>query len=197
MDVNTLQKGGMDRRLSISSKVNTGFTLFELITTLAVIAVISAIVPGVSASIINTNKVAVAVNKIAADMAYARTQAIMRAENVQLCKSTDGIKCIKSRQWESGWIIFVDANKNRKREKTEILLKYQPRLDTVNITYRGSGSSNYLRFRSDGATGVNGTFAFCSEASREHARALILFRTGRLRLSKTRPGGKPISCDRS
>jgi len=194
MDVNTLHKGGKDCRLLLSNKHISGFTLIELVVLLSVIATIGFIIPGVSASIINNNKTATAVNKIAADMAYARSEAIMRHHNVQLCKSIDGKNCIKVKQWESGWIIFVDANQNRKRESTETLLKYQPAIKTVNITYRGSGSSHYIRFRADGATGVNGTFAFCSDSSGLHARALILFRTGRLRLSKTRSGGSAISC---
>ncbi len=92
-------------------------------------------------------------------------------------------------------MIFVDKNQNRKREPLEPVLKYQPKIGTINITYRGSGSSNYIRFRADGASGVNGTFVFCSDRAGEYTRALILFRTGRLRLSKTRSDGKAISCD--
>ena len=91
-------------------------------------------------------------------------------------------------------MIFVDKNRNRKREPLEPVLKYQPKISGINITYRGTGSSHYIRFRADGASGVNGTFAFCSDSTGQYKRALILFRTGRLRLSKTRAGGKAISC---
>jgi len=194
MDVNTLQNVGNGCRLSFINKRQNGFTLLELIITLAVIAILSVTLSSVSASFISSNKVSAAVNKIASDMSYARTEAISRNQNVELCKTLDGITCSRTNQWEKGWMIFVDENRNRRREANEERLKHQPAVGTVNITYRGTGSSHYIRFRSDGATGVNGTFAFCADSIGDNKKALILFRTGRLRLSKTRSGGRPISC---
>ncbi len=200
MDVNTQQKGSKDCCLSSLTKKppltqqQAGFTLLELVFTLAIIAIVGSTLPGVSAAFIYSNKGAAAVNQIAADMAYARSEAVTRSQNVQLCKTLNGMECIRSKQWETGWMIFVDENQNRKRELSEPVLKYQPKIGTINITYRGSGSSNYVRFRADGASGVNGTFTFCSDSTGQYKRALILFRTGRLRLSKTQASGKAISC---
>lgn len=194
MDVNTLHNAGNGCRLCFSKKCQDGFTLLELIITLTVIAILASVLSNVSAAFIYSNKVAVSVNRIAADMSYARTEAIMRDKNVELCKTLDGIRCVRSGQWESGWMVFVDTNQNRRREVDEPVLKYQPALDTVNITYRGTASSHYIRFRSDGATGVNGTFTFCSDREGLYKKALILFRTGRLRLSDTRTQGRAISC---
>ncbi len=200
MDVNTQLRGGKDcclspliRPLFLTQK-QAGFTLLELVFTLAIVAILAISLPSVSASFLSSNKVIVAVNKIAADMAYARAEAVARCQNVELCKTRNGQVCIRSKQWEGGWMIFVDENKNRKREPLEAILKYQPKVGSINITYRGSGSSHYIRFRADGASGVNGTFAFCSDRTGQYKRALILFRTGRLRLSKTRSGGKAIVC---
>ncbi len=194
MDVNTLLNGDKDCRHLTYSRYQQGFSLLELISTLSIIAILASMLPSVSAAIMHNNKVAAAVNSIAADMSYARTEAVMRNQNVELCKSIDGINCTRSNQWESGWIIFVDTNKNRRRETSEQRLKYQPRIDGINITYRGSGSSNYIRFRANGATGANGTFAFCSDKEGSYKKALILFRTGRLRLSDTRTRGRAILC---
>jgi len=194
MDVNTQLGRDMDCLYSTYSKHQLGLTLLELIVTLAIMAIVISIIPSVSAAFIHSNRVTAAVNLIAGDMSYARSEAVMRGQNVQLCKSSNGTKCIRTSQWESGWIIFVDENKNRKREEYEEILKYQPKLSQINITYKGSGSSNYIRFRADGQTGVNGTFAFCSDQTGLYKKALILFRTGRLRLSKTRTKGKSISC---
>ncbi|MBN4080096.1 GspH/FimT family pseudopilin [Beggiatoa alba] len=194
MEVYTLRKGDKVCHLSVSIKQHLGFTLLELIITLTVIAISTSLIHGVSASIINSSKLAVTVNKVTADMAYARSEAVSRGQNIELCKSLNGIECIRSRQWESGWMVFVDNNRNRQRELSEQVLRYQPAIHTINITYRGSGSSHYIRYRADGATGVNGTFTFCSDKTGQYKKALILYRTGRLRLSSQRPGGKTISC---
>ena len=194
MDVNTQLSSDKDCRYLSYTPARKGFTLIELIITLSVITILIAIIPSVSATLINSNKVTIALNSIASDMALARTEAIKRNENVQLCKSTDGENCLRASQWESGWIVFVDKNKNRWREETEQILVYRPAFDTISIVYRGSGSSHYIRYRSDGATGVNGTFALCSDSHGLYKKALILFRTGRLRLSNTRSGGVAISC---
>ncbi len=202
MDVNTHRKGSQDGCLPFYfkyhslSKLNPqiGLTLLELVFSIAIISVLGVSMSTVSASFIGSNKIANAVNRIAADMAFARSEAVMRGEHVELCKSLDGLTCSRRKQWESGWIIFVDKNHNRKREVMEPLLKYQAEISSINITYRGSGSSHYIRFRADGASGTNGTFAFCSDKAGRYKRALILFRTGRLRLSQTRSGGRAISC---
>ena len=194
MDVNTLQNSGNGYGYLLSSRKQRGFSLIELVSTLAITGIMIVFVPSVSAAFINSNRVTTAVNAIASDMAYARTAAVVRNQNVQLCKSQDGLNCTRVNHWEWGWIIFVDNNKNRQRDSTETILKYQPKLSAINITYRGSGSSNYIRYRADGATGANGTFAFCSDATGQYKKALILFRTGRLRVSKTRARGRAISC---
>jgi len=194
MDVNTLLKSDNSCHFSFTTKCQNGFTLLELLVTLSIVAALGFILPSISATLLYSNNIAVVVNKIAGDMSYARSEAVSRGQNVELCKSLNGIECIRTAQWESGWMIFVDENKNRKRELTEQRLRFQPAIDTVNITYRGSASSHYIRFRSDGATGVNGTFAFCSDSEGQYKKALILFRTGRLRLSNTRTKGKAISC---
>jgi len=194
MDVSTLQKGDRDCRLSFIVQNHNGFSLIELISTLAVVSILILSIPSISTAFISSNQLITTVNKIASDMAYARTEAIMRGINVELCKSNNNRDCAKTVEWESGWIVFVDSNKNRKRENSEEILRVQPAINIVNVTYRGTGSSNYIRFKPDGSTGVNGTFAFCSDSKGVYKRALILFRTGRLRLSKTRADGSPISC---
>jgi len=205
MDVSTLLNGDKDCcHLSNSTKNDSrtinafkqeGFSLFELLTTLSIITILSLTIPNVSAALIYSNKIAAAINKVSGDMSYARSEAITRGRNVELCKSENGQTCTNRNQWESGWIIFVDNNKNRRREASEVILRYQPKIKGINITYRGTASSNYIRFRADGATGVNGTFAFCSDTEGLYKKALILFRTGRLRLSETRTQGRAISCE--
>ena len=72
MDVNTLYKGDNGCRLCFSTKHQNGFTLLELVITLSIVAIIASILPSVSAALIYSNKVTVAVNKIAGDMSYAR-----------------------------------------------------------------------------------------------------------------------------
>lgn len=70
-----------------------GFTLVELMITVAVLAVVLAIaVPSFSA-MINRNQLVSTANEISATMNLARMEAIRRNRRVEICPSADGTSC--------------------------------------------------------------------------------------------------------
>lgn len=96
-------------RAAARSHLN-GFTLMELMITIAVAAVLAALaLPDFSRFLIRGHILTQA-NSLVADLTLARSEAIRRQEPVTLCVSADGATCDTSVGWQSGWIEYPNPN---------------------------------------------------------------------------------------
>jgi type IV fimbrial biogenesis protein FimT len=85
-----------------------GFTLIELMITLVVLAILVGVgVPSFNQLRLNSNTGALA-NDLASALNLARSEAVTRAEQVNVCPSNDGTSC--SGAWTDGWIVIVNAS---------------------------------------------------------------------------------------
>ncbi len=172
----------------------TGLSLLELVTTLSLIfIVLGLVIPGYR-NVIGINRLASQVNHLSASLAYTRTEAIKRNQQVVLCKSHDGQTCVRKGSWQQGWLIFADEDNNERREENETILLHHPGFTShVKMDYSAFGSRHYFVYRPSGVTKNNGTFVFCEQTTHQ-ARALIVNRVGRVRVSDKTCRGKPIIC---
>jgi type IV fimbrial biogenesis protein FimT len=93
-------------------KRSRGFTLVELMITLALAAIIlSLAVPGFQ-DIIRNNRAATQSNELVAALSLARSEAVKRGARVSLCPSTDQASCTGGTDWADGWIVFLDTAAN-------------------------------------------------------------------------------------
>ena len=182
-------KHGFKRRYS------TGITLLELLTSIFTIALVTSIgIPSVQ-SILNYNKIAISINTLSRSIALGRSQAVNHNRHLVMCKSPDQQNCTKKGSWQQGWIIYEDDDLSREREKEEKIILSQSKLaDNLYIKYAGFRSSNFITFRPTGVTLMNGTFTFCIFGQPETIKAVILSKTGRIYISKTGYGSKPLKC---
>jgi len=88
---------------------NAGFTLYELMVTVGVAALIASFaVPGYrglmadSRSVAHTNDIVTALN-------LARSEATRRRFPINVCASADGASCSGSNDWSTGWIVRTQA----------------------------------------------------------------------------------------
>ena len=70
-----------------------GFTLVELMITIAVLAIVLAVAVPSFQGIINRNRLVSASNEVVAALQLARMEAIRRNGRVELCPSTNGTSC--------------------------------------------------------------------------------------------------------
>ena len=122
-------------------------------------------------------------------------EAIKRNEWVMLCPSSDGAACIRDyTQWGEGYMVFVDANRNKLRDEPEPLLSYFQGYPGITI-HSSSNHRNTIAYRPSGrAWGFNTTVRFCAERDTKNNRIVTISATGRPRTTKNMPGGSEIEC---
>lgn len=84
-----------------------GFTLIELMVTIALLAILLALATPSFTSIINSNRLASHANELVASLQTARMEAVRRNTRTVVCRSDNGTTCSAGAQW-NGWITFVD-----------------------------------------------------------------------------------------
>ena len=85
----------------------TGFTLLELLMTIAIAAIVAMIGIPSFRYVTNANRIAGEVNGLLGDLQFARAEAINQGQNVTVCMSKGGQTCdTTGNAWNSGWIVY-------------------------------------------------------------------------------------------
>jgi len=88
---------------------SAGFTLIELMVTVAVIAILSAVAVPAMTGLINHSRISGLTGEVVSAIQLARSEAVRRNARVTLCPSTDGTTCANSTDW-TGWIVLARDN---------------------------------------------------------------------------------------
>jgi len=178
-----------------------GFTLGEVLTTLAVVGIsLSLVVPSLS-SVAASNLRAGAINELVATLHLARSEAITRNAAIVVCPSADGVTCARV-GWESGWIRFVDRNGDYRADAGETLLGASPPIQGLRIRTeafdQAFGYASTGRVAApDGAQG-GGDFTFCAGGdlggSGAEAAVVVVSALGLPVLATRRADGREPDC---
>ena len=88
------------------SERQTGFTLVELMTAVAVVAILLALALPSFQATMRSNRVTTSSNELLASLSLARTEAIRGLGPAGVCASTDGATCAASTDWAAGWVVW-------------------------------------------------------------------------------------------
>lgn len=193
----------MNRHLSVSISSNVGFgsrlrqvgySLFDLIITSTVASVLG--VGAVSMTgLVQDTRMTATVNQIMGDLSLARSEAIKRNTIIVLCKSNNGASCSTDAAWNNGWIVFTDDNNNHNVDSGETIIHVQQALEgSLTLRYGETGTYSYVRYNPSGEVWPGATFSFCDNRGADHAKAVIVYWTGRPRVSTRTSEGGPLSC---
>lgn len=124
-----------------------GFTLIELMVTIAVLGtVISLAAPNFNSLIRNTKSSTLTGDFVTA-LNFARTEAIKRGRNVSLCPSINKTSCATANDWTKGWIVVVDSAASTTavtpvitNAATDVLRYWEPRDVNTAITFAAAGT---------------------------------------------------------
>src|ERR1700760_1109011 len=78
----------------------SGFTLLEVLMTIAVAAILMGIAIPSFRYITNANRIASELNGLLGDLQFARSEAIKEGRTVTVCQSGDGATCTNSTSWQ-------------------------------------------------------------------------------------------------
>jgi type IV fimbrial biogenesis protein FimT len=175
----------------------TGFTLIELMTALAVVAIVLGVgVPGFQRFIAD-NRRAAQTNYVLSALAQARSEAMRSSRIVSVCPSTDGASCNGGGVgWQTGFIVFAndDGANLTTVDAADQVLEIYPALGG-SFTLNASGAvQNGIAFRPTGLPISSGEFAWCDARGPTAGRAVILRPSGSAMVSKTNGAGGALSC---
>lgn len=170
---------------------DSGFTLVELMVTMAVVAILAAIAAPSFSSLIRNNRLATSVNDLVVDLMLARSEAAKRGVRVSVCASSSGTACAGT-DWAVGRIVFVDNGGTAGSvdiDDGDEILRVSPALsdnNTLKATVGTNTAISFLQYRPRGMTNQTGTITFklCDDRDGPHGRDLAISPTGRSALTQ-------------
>lgn len=133
-----------------------GFTVLELVVTIAMIAVLVAIGIPTFDRMLTNSRLTASSNALVSSLQYARAEAVKYGDGVTICATADGIICANTNDWSIGWMVFTDADGNAgELDGSDVMLRYVSE-DTAGITVIIGGLTR-IRYLADGSIdpGVN------------------------------------------
>src|SRR5882672_5095115 len=178
-----------------------GFSLIELMVTLAVAAILMAVAIPNLRDFLRNNRLTGGVNDLLHSIQVARTEAIKRQQgSVVVCGTTDpaagtaALTCTYNTF--RGWFVFQDLNSNWQRDAGEPVIETHTLID-ASVTVKPDANSDIVSFSASGFANPAGvrvptaTLVMCdvrgvtAVGNNSTGRALFISATGRARASAT------------
>ncbi|WP_420799506.1 GspH/FimT family pseudopilin [Noviherbaspirillum sedimenti] len=175
----------MMRKSSTSrASERTGFSMVELLTALAVAAIVLALaVPGFQ-SLIRNQRLSTSVNAFIGALHLTRSEAIRRGSRVDLVPA-DGA------DWAQGWVVFVDQNDNQQADSGEMILARQAAVagGMAIKSVLTDSSKLYLAYNGSGRTRTN------ASSQTPQLGTVSFFLDGKIRSIKLNFSGRARVCN--
>ncbi len=172
-----------------------GMTMLDLMITISIGAILLAAgVPTFSATA-NKNQIDTTATQLLMSLNVARSEAVKRRRSVRVCPSEDSSSCsTEDGAWNSGWLVFEDANANNSADASEIIRLVNALEPGIEIDVSAS-MEDFVQFQPTGTaignSGMAGTFTVCQSSTSIRAQNLRISAAGRVEVDE----GVPADCD--
>lgn len=161
-----------------------GFTLVELIVTIAVAAILVTVAVPNFRVFVQNSRISTQTNDLISDISLARSEAIKSGANASLCTSTVGTSCDGAGNWTTGRLVWTDTNNNNVLDAGEIR-RFRELASGGNALYI-SVATDPLTFTNRGAPAGGGaslTFSVCDSRGNTSGRDVTINPLGQTRAS--------------
>jgi type IV fimbrial biogenesis protein FimT len=164
-----------------------GFTLVELLVAVALLAIAMALAAPAFRDLLRDVRRAALLTTLSHAMHAARAAAATSGRSIRLCGTRDGLSCTGETRWGPG-LLQRPASDGPAALLRVIPLPHGRGAPTV-VANRG-----FVEFAPLAPAATTATLTVCDDRGAAQARALIVSRTGRLRVSDRSASGEPLSC---
>lgn len=186
------------RKISVAKYSSShGFTLVQLIITIAVLAIIATIAaPAIQTQLAQMESRRIK-SQLEDSLTLAKAESFIRRQNVLLCLSNTGGRC--HRDSDKTLLLFVDKNDNKHFDaQVDHLLNQQSlNLKYSKVRLRVGGKRHYTKFWGDSGLprGHFGHLKYCPTEAYNKAMYLISFNQGGIVKQKLNEN-HPTQCDK-
>lgn len=170
-------------------RINSGFTLIELMVTLAVVAIVATIAVPAMSDMVTRSRTTAAFNELQGLVGYARSESAKApGESILLCSSDNGTGCTSQTDWSVGWLVARDTDGNGSVDSGETVLKVVEAMPNgISLKVKAGTSTKFntasisLVRNGAPAAGDQITFKLCDAFGASEARGVILSVSGQAR----------------
>ncbi len=166
----------------MAQRQQRGFTLTELMITLAIAGILAMIGAPAMGSLLARTQDSGIESAMAAGLRGARIAAVMRNARVLACPSADGRHCASGADWQHGWIVAQDADHDGQPDAGKSILDVEAAVPAGTRVITSAGRRRIAFQPSGSAGGSNVTFTICHARGRD-GRAVIVANSGRVRVT--------------
>ena len=165
----------------VTMKRTLGFTLLELMVILAVASILLSVGVPSFRGVVMDNRMVGSANQFVTAVNMARNSAVRFQRNATVCSSTDWDQalptCNGTADWSTGWIVWVDKDRDGATDANEIIAVHEPLHDSITFTATANDSFSYDS-RGFGLTAAD-TVSLCDSRSGENGRVIRVNNVGR------------------
>lgn len=164
-----------------------GFSLPELLVTLALAAILLGIGVPTFSGLANDMRLTSFANALHAEITLARSEAVRRGRRVTLCTSHDGQTCEAGVGWNARWLMFVDGNGNAQLDEGEEVIRSLAPFTKGLVAFGNGSMAQYVSYVPIGTTrAVTGALQMGSirVCGNEHQRRIVINAVGRVRIER-------------
>lgn len=172
--------------------MKNGFTLIELLVTLSIAAILLMVAVPNFITFVQNNRLASQANDLVSMLNYARSEAVKRNQRITVCSRATDTSCAGSTTWDTGMLVFADADGDGVVDGGETVLQVRSGLEGSNSLRSGLTRVTY---QSNGflfGFGANGTFKLCDTRGTASGRAIVVSSQGRIRTNTL--AGESLTC---